>query len=250
MEQVRVVWIYALFDPRIVGWRSLRYVGKTTNLVKRLEKHNSPSGFHEMGHCGNWLRNLRAAGLKPEMFVLEKTDSRNWGRRERYWINKLRVQKFKLTNIADGGPGAGYSHVIRPRNRRTYLRAVSASHLEAIRKAAAKRRGVPVPEERKKRISAAMKGKQNSLGNRVPPIHRFHLSEALKKAYAEGRRTCVIGRSEVRGVVWDQESRKWKVTIKGKNLGRFVDKEAAIAARQAAIELGVEQWKKNMANLR
>jgi hypothetical protein len=98
------MYIYALVDPRD---GEIRYVGKAKDLKVRLWGH-----LHEKArtHKANWIRSLLAAGLKPELRVLEETGD-DWAERERWWIRHFRETGTQLTNYTDGGEGwSGGSH--------------------------------------------------------------------------------------------------------------------------------------------
>ena len=98
------VYIYGLKDPRT---NEIRYVGKTNNPRRRLEFHLAMKDVNR--HKVNWLEDLKRDGAKPVMVILEQTDDKNWGKREKYWIATGRASGWPLTNIADGGANNFYA---------------------------------------------------------------------------------------------------------------------------------------------
>lgn len=92
------VTIYALCDPDTF---TVRYVGKTINLRKRMEAHFSPNA-RAITPISRWNRSLKSAGKKPHCMILE-TVVGNWAERERYWIAYYRNQQPDLLNVCDGG---------------------------------------------------------------------------------------------------------------------------------------------------
>ncbi len=71
-------YIYALIDPRT---SARKYVGRTCDLARRQSQHCNPE-YRERDQAGYlrpnrkvmWIMELRAAGLRPEMYVLETVD--------------------------------------------------------------------------------------------------------------------------------------------------------------------------------
>lgn len=95
------MFIYGLIDPRT---DCLRYVGKTTNLAKRLSKHCNPQRS-DRSHRGCWLRGIKNIGLRPSMVVLEEVEDRDTTLVECFWIASLRAAGADLVNACDGGEG-------------------------------------------------------------------------------------------------------------------------------------------------
>ena len=95
---MRTIYIYKLIDPIT---NNVRYVGKTTNLVRRLNAHINRSKKNKY-HSARWVNSLLEKGLKPEISIIEECNENNWEEREIYWISYYR-EHFDLTNILDGG---------------------------------------------------------------------------------------------------------------------------------------------------
>lgn len=87
------VLIYALRDPRD---GSVRYVGKTDNLERRLKHHIATR--REKNVRGAWLCELHAAGLSPVMVVLQEVSAERWQHAERRWIRRLAERAQGLLN--------------------------------------------------------------------------------------------------------------------------------------------------------
>ena len=101
--------VYALIDPRSL---LIRYVGKSVHTgSERLKQHLKHAADGDGSHRSNWIRQLNASGLAPEVDVLETGE---WSLdqvnvREMYWIDCLRNSPLaNLTNMTDGGDGAGW----------------------------------------------------------------------------------------------------------------------------------------------
>lgn len=92
------VYIYGLKDPRT---GEIRYVGKSVHPRERYKQH--VKGGESNLHKGRWIADLRRAGLKPEMIILEETTEAEWEARERHWIKQGLDSGWPLTNIAAGG---------------------------------------------------------------------------------------------------------------------------------------------------
>jgi hypothetical protein len=104
------IYIYALCEP---GTNDYRYVGRTKNVKSRLGAHLSEAkvvfSFLYGRRC-KWLNSLIVKGLKPDLVILEETNSDIAHLREYYWITKLKEDGFNLTN--DSIPNPNY----KPKN--------------------------------------------------------------------------------------------------------------------------------------
>lgn len=108
--------IYALIDPRSGNYF---YVGRTSDFPKRLTKHNSPQT--NVGTFKNeYIRELKALGLKFEYEILEvvpKSEGRFW---EEYYTDLFRTWGFdlmnnryyKMGNQTSFQPGQNYKPVV------------------------------------------------------------------------------------------------------------------------------------------
>lgn len=140
------VYIYGLLDPRD---NRCRYIGKTDDPERRAKEY---LGAKDFSHRTCWLRSLAAAGLEPQLKILEECPSATWQARERWWIASLQVMGADLVNGSEGGMGGSKKgHVTSPEGR--------ARITEAVRKA---RIGTHHTAETKAKMSAAKKGKPQS----------------------------------------------------------------------------------------
>lgn len=103
---MKTTFIYALCEPRT---RTVRYIGKTGNLKKRLRNHLCSK---EKTHLGYWIRGVVARGEKPEMIVLRKVEGDGSDTEIRY-IRVSRRLGIRLVNSTDGGDGVTMTPEIR-----------------------------------------------------------------------------------------------------------------------------------------
>lgn len=84
--------VYALCDPRT---HDLRYVGKTCrSLNERLADHMTPSYLKTSTYKNRWLRQLKSAGLKPDIVLLETHVSEDaLNEAERFFHRALSVSR-------------------------------------------------------------------------------------------------------------------------------------------------------------
>lgn len=88
------MYIYTLKDPRD---NTIRYIGMSKDPVKRLASHYSLSDG--TGEKQQWLRELRDAGFRPTLEILEKVEYPRMPRqRECYWIHFYLKQGEPLLN--------------------------------------------------------------------------------------------------------------------------------------------------------
>jgi hypothetical protein len=96
----RLTHIYALTDPRN---GEIRYIGKANNPSARILQHLEDKGTNYKKE--EWIDELLANGMLPEIITLETTDLDHWKEREIYWIEYGRRQGWNLTNLSGGGTG-------------------------------------------------------------------------------------------------------------------------------------------------
>lgn len=92
----------------------------------------------------NWVQSLLNQGLEPELTVLcVLPNDKNLNEAEIFWIAEMRKRGCPLTNLTDGGGGLrGYKNTP-----------------ETIEKRRQKQIGRPVPQERRDRIAASLRGR-------------------------------------------------------------------------------------------
>lgn len=104
------IYIYKLLDPFS---NEVRYVGKTTNLKRRLNAHINRSKNNTY-HSARWIQSVLKQNGKPIIEVVEICTNESWEEREKYWISYY-SQQYDLTNILDGGEGgATYGRLGKP----------------------------------------------------------------------------------------------------------------------------------------
>lgn len=84
---------------------NIRYVGKTTNLEKRLKRHLSKYYLKDDTHKNRWIKSELKQGHKIQIVLLEEVPDEIWEECEIKWIKNLREKGFCLTNGTDGGEG-------------------------------------------------------------------------------------------------------------------------------------------------
>ena len=146
-----MIAIYILKDPR--DFR-LRYVGKSKCPKNRYRRHLCDPCSEGMK---KWILQLRDAGLKPVMEIIEWC-STQWQERERFWIQHHR-QAFDLLNVLDGGDGGEFvsfsESAISKMKAAQKGRVISA---ETRAKMRLSHKGRPHTPESRARLSAARKG--------------------------------------------------------------------------------------------
>lgn len=97
--------IYVLTEPD----GEIRYIGKTVNsLARRLSFHLYEARQKEKNHRCNWIRSILSTGHLPSISLIGEV-SGNGSAEEIAWIAYGRAEKWRLTNLTDGGEGTlGY----------------------------------------------------------------------------------------------------------------------------------------------
>lgn len=166
-------FIYGLRDPTT---NKIRYVGKTTDLGRRLREHIGQSG---KGHLGCWLDSLCRRGFKPSIVVIQWVASDKWQEAERFWIAALKDAGANLVNGSLGGlGGSNKGHRFNPEGRARINAAVTAAC-----------KGRPLSAGHRRRLSEAHKGKV------LPREHRRKISMANRRRYSNPAERAKTGRS-------------------------------------------------------
>lgn len=108
------VFIYKLLCPKS---NEVRYVGKTTNINRRLSGHISEANRGKgRRYVLNWINSLLNQDLKPLIEKIEECEN-DWQEREQYWIKYYRDNNANLCNICDGGLGGTGTHILTKTER-------------------------------------------------------------------------------------------------------------------------------------
>lgn len=102
MGQPKPRFIYGLAEP---DSGEVRYVGATTNTIKRLTAHLWHQKTRQQS-VHNWVAKLAETSKQPMLCILEECDGDSWQERERYWIAHFRSRGNDLFNSDNGGAGA------------------------------------------------------------------------------------------------------------------------------------------------
>lgn len=94
--------IYVLIDPRT---DEVRYVGKTTNIKKRYNKHINESKNSTKSHKKAWINGLLKQDLLPKIEIIDIVLIDEWQFWEKYWISQMKMWGFNLANHTNGGDG-------------------------------------------------------------------------------------------------------------------------------------------------
>lgn len=150
--------IYALCEP---GTDIVRYVGKTTNLKKRLREHRCEANGLLRTHKINWLRSL--GGVEPGVIILaEIPGDGDWQAAEKHWIAEKR-RSGSLTNFADGGQtspveGRGHSEETKEKLRNAAL--TRGCRPPPRNGAAPWNKGKPMSQATREKLSKALAGRK------------------------------------------------------------------------------------------
>lgn len=170
-----MIYIYALIDPKT---GSVRYVGKTSNLRRRLNAHIARSKLGCKYHAPQWIASLVADGIRPVMDVLEEMpDDADWASREIHWIEFYKRLGCDLTNTAPGGLGYASYGRLGKKNTEEHKRkcsesrkGISIKQRDPLGRRAAALRAIA----REKQLSAEESGIPNSWGKHTEE-HKEHM---------------------------------------------------------------------------
>jgi hypothetical protein len=101
-------WVYCLVDPRTKG---IRYVGSSADPYERLRDHISAGSDSRGKPTVSWVKELKAAGLRPEVVVIAERPTRGAAVvLENETIARFRAEGHDLLNGGVGG-GKGLSRL-------------------------------------------------------------------------------------------------------------------------------------------
>jgi len=93
------IFIYILIDPTT---EQVRYVGKTTDIKRRLRRHINERYLHD-SYKDRWLRKLLDNNLSPQIEIIDEVGKDNWVFWEQFYISYFRFIGSSLTNRTIGG---------------------------------------------------------------------------------------------------------------------------------------------------
>jgi predicted GIY-YIG superfamily endonuclease len=140
-----MIYIYLLRDPFT---KKPRYVGLSRKPQERLVQHCYMRGPNR--HLNSWIRNLKLKDSRPALEILYRADSEELANRmERYFIRVYKKDFPEIVNLTTGGEG-GF--------RYTGPKYVYSS--EQLRRKSEQQKAVMTPE-RRERMSRLFKGRKN-----------------------------------------------------------------------------------------
>lgn len=93
------VFIYGLSDTLT---NQIRYVGKTTNISRRLRRHVSERFLHD-SYKDRWVRKILDEGGQIDIFIIDEVSNHNWIFWEQHYISYFKSIGANLTNGTIGG---------------------------------------------------------------------------------------------------------------------------------------------------
>lgn len=141
------VFIYALNDPTT---GRCRYVGKSVAPKDRLRGHIRRLG-EGRSHKNNWVKKLRARGLKPVLEILDEVPQTEWQFWEREYIRVFRAIGIDLLNVSDGGESPPpITEELREKLRRKVFTAEHRANISAAKQGCSR----TISDDTKNKMSA------------------------------------------------------------------------------------------------
>ena len=221
------IHIYVLIDPRFPT--DFRYVGQTKNLKKRLAGHLTKSSLLYLTYKNNWINKIISEGVKPEIKIIDDCEFEQANDNEIYWIQRLKDEGHKLTNLNRGGrnfsrkPGYKLAHDTKQKISKSLNgHSVSKDTRAKLSKA---HTGKKLSDETKQKMSDYRKGKPFS-GTRSSEFGPMSDETKQKigsklKGHIFGDRLTEEGRIKISNrhkgrIKSDEEKQKISVANKGK----------------------------------
>jgi len=270
-EKEKLCGIYCI--ENIVNGK--KYIGRSNNLNKRLKQHlfylKNKNYKKENRYLINSFHKHGENNFK--FYIVEKCLEENLSEREVFYIKEWNTKVPNGYNLTDGGEGTSGYKFTDEQKKNLSIAATGVIHES--------RRGVPLSEDHKKKLSESHKGKPGSrLGTKTSekskkkfhetrfgvPIHteesKKRISESSKKrittneakqnmSNAKSFRKIKNASSQYIGVYLRKDSNKWRAYIRYNgeriNIGTFdTEINAALAYNNKAIELYGDKAKLNI----
>jgi group I intron endonuclease len=164
------IFIYVLIDP---SSNQIRYVGKTTDIKRRLRRHINERFIHD-SHKDRWVRKLLENNLRPEIEIVDEVSKTDWVFWEKFYISYFKFIGCNLTNGTKGGdepPSTkGRKHT-----------------LESRLKMSNTKRGKPIPwlNNGEKRTKKHIENLSKSCKGRISPNKGKKYSDEFKKKLSD-----------------------------------------------------------------
>lgn len=166
------IYLYTLQNPQT---REPRYIGQTVEPQQRLARHLS---YKAQTHKSRWIESLGKQDLTPRMEVFARVPEEDANEYEKAAIRAATDDEWRLTNLTEGGEGVRLTpEALERRNKAISEARKGDIPWTAINASAEKRRGKPMPEEQKQKISESMTGKNT---DPLDPERRKRVVERLQ----------------------------------------------------------------------
>lgn len=201
MPLAKRITIYVLRDPRD---GAIRYVGQTVQPMERMQAHLADTRKGCQYRCHRWMRLLAAAGLRPNMEIVECVDAGQADEAEMRWIAHYRGNGADLTNHTVGGRGfRGHKPTKEAIEKRAAALRGKPRSPEAI---AAVKAALNKPET-KERMALSARGNKSRLGQKQSAEEKEKRARANrgKKRSPEFRE---VMRRKALGVHHSEESKR------------------------------------------
>jgi hypothetical protein len=174
--------IYGLVDPRS---GALRYVGRSLSGLRRPRQHWQPRHVRAVrSHTANWVRELVALGLRPDVELLE-IEPDDVVEAEQFYIAYFRSLGCRLTNHTKGGDGMiGYRHSEETKRKISEAKRGIRPSAEQLEKNRLAQFGRKHSDETRRKISLANSKPRPAARKPKSLEHRRNIGEALRSSAA------------------------------------------------------------------
>ena len=232
MNRATRSWIYTLTDPQT---DEIRYVGHSINPTQRLKAHVAEARRNKSTRKNRWLRELAIRELNPILLFLESVPMVDIGKRERYWIERLR-EETRLTNDTDGGDGVMKDGVSwckgRPKTpeHRQKLAAVDKSYMKG------NNWGKPGPYFKGRRHSEETRKKMSETHKKIGSVKRLPRYRDLPQE-TRLRMSAALKALDMNG----EKNPQSKLKPEQVRYVRQVTSAGSVSYRELALQLGVSK---------